>query len=63
MVNFGPSMVIPVILLQAKPLGPPGSSPLEYYLGPEGYYLVVLLRATYGLGLGLVVITSFLVRP
>ena len=34
------------------------SGPEEYYLGPEGYYLVVLFQAAFGFGLGQVVTTT-----
>ena len=36
----------------------PGSGPEGYYLGLEGYYLVVLFQAASRLRLGLVVITT-----
>ena len=45
-----PVRVLPVVvLLRAKPLGPPRSGPEEYYLGLEGYY-PELLWAPYGIG-------------
>ena len=47
------SMVRNIIWGSAKP---PRSGPEVYYLGPEGYYLLVLFWAAFGLGL--VVITT-----
>ena len=55
--NSGRASLISSDYYQPRPK-PPRNGLEEYYLGPEGYYLVVLFRAPSRFGLGLVEITT-----